>query len=403
MDVAGLGPGLLLGRETGEQDLHKLLVHEGERVTKLGGIGREGELLGCFCGGKRHLGLARQHVHEARLSPMGRDGRGRGVVDLDAVGARALHAGERRIAGHQLVDDARSGVDVDRRRATQREQPRQVVGEHLGRGVGHRGAAQRRVGLGERARAGAGRRGRARGGVERRGRAEVDEAEVELPLLHLLLEGEVARADHDVGGRDVAVDDARAHERHAAHEVEQVAPDAGGHERREPPGAVNRKQPGGAGQRHALDPLHDDRGRAVHLAPGVEARKSPEPGERAVALVLLAEGRDERGARRRVAVGREQRLEREDLALGVRDAHDAAQAALPARGVVGEQQGESAQVGGPLGLGERHGRLERRRTDEAQLRLGRGGERLRGLCPRRREPAFRPHAALRRRHSAILA
>lgn len=307
------------------------------------------------------------------------------------------------MAGHKLVDDARRGIDVDRRRATQREQPRQVVGEHLGRGVGHRGAAQRRVCLGERPRAGAGRHGSARGGVERRGRAEVDEAEVELPLLHLLVEGEVACADHDIGGRDVAVDDARAHERHAAHEVEQVAPDASGHERREPPGAVYRKQPGGAGQRHALDPLHDDRGRAVHLTPGVEAWETPEPGKRTVALVLLAEGRDKRGARRRVAVGREQRLEREDLALGVGDAHDAAQAALPARGVVGEQQGESAQVGGPLGLGERHGRLKSRRADEAQLGLGRGGERLRGLAIRRHEPTFRPHAALRRRHSAILA
>ena len=104
-----------------------------------------------------------------------------------------------------------------------------IVGEHLGRGVGHRRAAQRGIALRKRRlAAGTGHR---RGGLERQRRAKIDQAQVEGALDKLSVERQTRRAHHDISGRDIAVDKTLAHQAHAAEQIEQVATQARRHER----------------------------------------------------------------------------------------------------------------------------------------------------------------------------
>ena len=65
------------------------------------------------------------------------------------------------------------------------------------------------------------------------------------------------------------MDEALPHQVHAAEQVEQVAAQASGHERRQAAGIVHGKARAQAGERLALDPFHDNRGHAVDLAPPV--------------------------------------------------------------------------------------------------------------------------------------
>ena len=65
------------------------------------------------------------------------------------------------------------------------------------------------------------------------------------------------------------MDEPLAYQAHAAEQVEQVAAQASGHERREATGIVHGKARAQAGKRLALDPLHDNRRHTVNLAPPV--------------------------------------------------------------------------------------------------------------------------------------
>ena len=65
------------------------------------------------------------------------------------------------------------------------------------------------------------------------------------------------------------MDKALPHQAHATEQVEQVATQTRRHERRQAPGIVHGKARAQAGKRLALDPLHDNRGHAVDLAPPV--------------------------------------------------------------------------------------------------------------------------------------
>ncbi len=65
------------------------------------------------------------------------------------------------------------------------------------------------------------------------------------------------------------MDKALAHQAHTAEQIEQVATQTRRHERRQTPGIVHGKARARASARLALDPLHDNRGHAVNLAPPV--------------------------------------------------------------------------------------------------------------------------------------
>ena len=65
------------------------------------------------------------------------------------------------------------------------------------------------------------------------------------------------------------MDEPLAYQAHATKQIEQVATQARRHERRQTPGIVHGKARAQAGERLALDPLHDDHGHAVDLAPPV--------------------------------------------------------------------------------------------------------------------------------------
>lgn len=81
-----------------------------------------------------------------------------------------------RDAGNELVNRACRGIDVDRRRHTQSAQVGNIVGEHLGRGVGNRRATQRGIALRKRRLAAGTGHGRRR--LKRQRRAKVDQAQV---------------------------------------------------------------------------------------------------------------------------------------------------------------------------------------------------------------------------------
>ena len=92
-------------------------------------------------------------------------------------GARSARRGfVWRGAGNELVNRACRGIDVNRRRHTQSAQVGNIVGEHLGRSVGHRRATQRGIALGKGCLAAGTGHGRRR--LERQRRAKVDQAQV---------------------------------------------------------------------------------------------------------------------------------------------------------------------------------------------------------------------------------
>lgn len=65
------------------------------------------------------------------------------------------------------------------------------------------------------------------------------------------------------------MDEPLAYQAHAAEQIEQVATQARRHERRKTPGIVHGKARAQAGERLALDPLHNNRGHTVNLAPPI--------------------------------------------------------------------------------------------------------------------------------------
>ena len=235
-----------------------------------------------------------------------------------------------------IKDHARGGVDVDGGRAAQIGHAGDVVGEHLGRGVVRRGPAHKGAGLGERARTGI---GRAHG---RHSRAEINEAQVKGNVVSLLGHGPLVRADHDVGRRDVTMDHRHVLRGEVRQRGEEVAAESRRHERGDATLVVYGELGAGGAQGHALDPLHENDGKALDHAPPAGRRHAGKADQQALGVVLGAEGREARVVDGRPwgavggALGKE-RLQRELLAICVGDETDRAQAASAARGLVGEE------------------------------------------------------------------
>ena len=267
--------------QAGHQHIEQLSVDKRQRIAQILGIWIEPQLLSLFGRGKCHIGLASQQLRQVAAGRVGADGIIGQRIHLEAIGAgdisclfararstrRTRRHFVRRDTGDELVDRTRRCIDIDRRRHAKHAQVGDIVGEHLGRGVGHRRAAQRGIALGKRRlAAGAGHR---RGGLERQRRAKVDQAQVEGAFGKLSVERQARRAHHYISGRDITMDEPLAYQAHAAEQIEQVATQARRHERRQTPGIIYGKARAQAGERLALDPLHDNRGHAVDLAPPV--------------------------------------------------------------------------------------------------------------------------------------
>ena len=260
---------------------------------------------------------------------MGHDDGGLGAVHLGAVRRGAEPGGEAPLAAlskgrtraGQVKDQARGGVDVDGGRAAQIGHAGDVVGEHLGRGVVRRGPAHKGTGLGERARTGI---SRAHG---RHSRAEVNEAQVKGTVVSLLGHSPLARADHDVGRRDVTMDHRHVLRGEVRQRGEEVAAESRRHERGDATLVVYGELGAGSAQGHALDPLHENDGKALDHAPPAGRRHAGKAGQRALGVVLGAEGREARVVDGRPwgavggALGKE-RLQRELLAICVGDEAD---------------------------------------------------------------------------------
>ena len=311
-----------------------------------------------------------------------------GAGDISCLFARARSTRRtrrhfvRRDTGDELVDRTRRCIDIDRRRHAKHAQVGDIVGEHLGRGVGHRRAAQRGIALGKRRlAAGAGHR---RGGLERQRRAKVNQAQVEGAFGKLSVERQARRAHHYISGRDITMDEPLAYQAHAAEQIEQVATQARRHERRQTPGIIYGKARAQAGERLALDPLHDNRGHAVDLAPPVQAGKALKARKGTMAFIFLAKRRLELGDQRLVgdivikfvARWQDELLERHGLALRVNGTRHTADTAAAHGGVIGKQHRKTAQVGGKLVRAQGDGRLKPVDARQAQAHHGITVERL---------------------------
>ena len=123
---------------------------------------------------------------------------GLGLYEVERAGcrgARRLHV-ERFATAVELVQNARKRVDIDRGRAAKGRDAFDILREHLGRGVCGRGKAPDVGAPGDRVIA----EGHGRG-------AHVDEAGVKGAIDDLLLERSTGGTEHDIGGRQVAMDD----------------------------------------------------------------------------------------------------------------------------------------------------------------------------------------------------
>ena len=127
---------------------------------------------------------------------------GLGLYEVERAGRRGTRRLniERFATAVELVQNARKRIDVDRGRAAKGRDAFDILREHLGRGVCGRGKAPDVGAPGDRVVA----EGHGRG-------AHVDEAGVKGAIGDLLLERSAGGAEHDIGRRQVAMDD-RIHE-----------------------------------------------------------------------------------------------------------------------------------------------------------------------------------------------
>lgn len=158
---------------------------------------------------------------------------GLGLYEVERAscrGTRRLDI-ERFATAVELVQNARKRVDVDCGRAAKGRNAFDILREHLGRGVCGRGKAPDVGAPGDRVVA----EGHGRG-------AHVDEAGVKGAIGNLLLERSTGGAEHDIGGRQVAMDDriheALGHQERAKHGLS----DSGDHLGGQPAQGVVRKQ-----------------------------------------------------------------------------------------------------------------------------------------------------------------
>ena len=162
-----------------------------------------------------------------------------------------------------------------------------------------------------------------------------------------------------------------AHEIHALHQREQVAPYARRHQRGKHARVVDRHVRRGFAQAYPGNPFHDHGSVAIDGALPVKLRKSFGALDDLMAAVFLFEGpfvgRSCGGAI--VFLAGMQNLQRELLAEGVFDSIDRANAAFAHRAFVDEQGAESAAIRRALVVFQRRIGDEIAQHDHAQSRL----------------------------------
>ena len=252
----------------------------------------------------------------------GRTGLGhfKGGFGFDAVGrcgAQRLQV-KRGMPAVQLVEHARERVDVDCGAQTPGLDARDIVGEHLGRRILGRAAAPD---VGAYGKGGV-------DGIERRRTAKVDEADIKVECGELVLERALARGDHDIARRDIAVCNARVQVPHVIENGEHGNTD-GRHRVAAYAAAFVGELRGDVLERGALDPFHDDERLAGAGAIAVYARKTLEVRDRELIAILLEQhGAHACGDALVGAIEITQTLDGEDLAGGVGGALYHARAAL---------------------------------------------------------------------------
>ena len=244
----------------------------------------------------------------------------KGRFGFDAVGrssAQRLQV-KRGMAAIQFVEHARERIDVDGGAQAPGLDARDIVGEHLGWRVLGRAAAPDVGAYGK----------RGVDGVECRGTAKVDEADIEVERGELVLERALARGDHDVARRDVAVGNAGIQVPYVIEDGEHGHAD--GRYRVAAHAAVLVGELwGDVLERGTLDPFHDDERLAVAGAVAVYARKTLKvrDGE-LVAIFLEQHGAHAGGDALVRGVAHVQAFDGKDLAGGVGGALDYTRAAL---------------------------------------------------------------------------
>lgn len=203
---------------------------------------------------------------------------GLGLYEVERAGRRGTRRLdiERFATAVELVQNARKRIDVDRGRAAKGRDAFDILREHFGRGVCGRGKAPDVGAPGDRVVA----EGHGRG-------AHVDETGVKGAIGNLLLERSAGGAEHDIGRRQVAMDDrihkALGHQERAKHSVS----DGGDHLGGQPARGVVRKQGQRLFERGALDPLHEDKRVVLARSVAIDARKSAQVRDGTQMTVLL--------------------------------------------------------------------------------------------------------------------
>ena len=284
----------------------------------------------------------------------------KGSLSFDAVGrcgAQRLQV-KRSVSAVQLVEHARERVNVDGGAQTPGLDARDIVGEHLGRRV-----------LGRAATPDVGAHGK-RGvdGVERRGTAKVDQADIEVECRELVLERALARSDHDVARRDVAVGNARVQVPYVIENGEHGHAD-GRHGIATHAAVLVGELRGDVLERGALDPFHNDERLAVAGAIAVYAREALKvrDGE-LVAIFLEQHGAHAGGDALVCGVAHMQAFDGKDLAGGVGGALDYARAALAGLALDEEHREAAARFVALGGIKGNRG-LKRVEYDELLLSL----------------------------------
>ena len=203
---------------------------------------------------------------------------GLGLYEVERAGRRGTRRLdiERFATAVELVQNARKRIDVDRGRAAKGRDAFDILREHFGRGICGCGKTPNVGTSGDCVVAECHGRG-----------AHVDEAGVKGAIGNLLLERSAGGAEHDIGRRQVAMDDriheALGHQERAKHGVS----DGGDHLGGQPARGVVRKQGQRLLERGALDPLHEDEWVILARSVAIDARKSAQVRDGTQMTVLL--------------------------------------------------------------------------------------------------------------------
>ena len=284
----------------------------------------------------------------------------KGRFGFDAVGrcgTQRLQV-KRSVSAVQLVEHARERVDVDRGTQTPGLDTRDVVGEHLGRRILGRAAAPD---VGAHGKGGV-------DGIERRGAAKVDKADVEVERRDLVLERTLARGDHDIARRDIAVGNARVQVPYVIENGEHGYTD-GRYRVAAHAAVLVGELRGDVLERGAFDPFHNDERLTVAGAIAVYAWKALKVRDGELVAIFLEQHGTHAGGDALVrGVAHVQALDGKDLAGGVGGTLDYARAALAGLALDEEHREAAARFVALGGIKGNRG-LKRVEHDELLLSL----------------------------------